>query len=138
MVRGGRRLAPAAGLLTADRPPVWLAADDPHGRPTRGRGSGLHYEWEWVDAWVKDRAGTPMWPVWVALHRLPEYDLLAQQTGPGPFVRRWTPFIKRQAKKRRLLYVLLDALPEPWARRLYMTPGAEWLDDPGRLVEALR
>ena len=96
---------------------------------------GRNYEVTWVQAWSENWEGKPMWPVWVAAHRAPEYAI-SNLPGRGGFVAYCTPFIKRQAK-RRLLYVLLDALPGPWARRLYMTPGVEWLDAPGLYVEAV-
>ena len=146
----------AAAVLEADGmpfrgPPLWFARLGQFRPPAPPRGwfpevctdgypwawYGLYYERQWILAWSRKWRGTPTWPVWVAVHRAPAYAQMTLDIGPGPFIRHYTPQIKRQAK-RRLLYILLDALPEPWARRLYMTPGVEWLDDPGRLVEALR
>ena len=97
---------------------------------------GLYYERQWVSAWSRKWHSTPTWPVWVAVHRAPAYAQMAHRDGPGPFIRHYTPQIKRQAR-RRLLYRLLDALPEPWARRFYMTPGVEWLDAPDLYAEAV-
>ena len=135
-----------ANVIDAEgRPPCddvrvwWVGVDRPKlndGYPWRFYGP--RYENLWVQRWSRDREGTPMWPVWVALHRLPNYTLYNEDLdGYWKLTKEWVFYIRSQAVKNPL-YAVLDAMPEPWARRFYMTPGVEWLDDPGRLVEALR
>ena len=91
---------------------------------------GLDHEAVWVQAWSRDPAGTPPWPVWVALHRLPNYQLYREDRGGSwGLTKEWVAYIRRHFLKDPL-YAALDALPPGWTRRFYATPGVEWLDAP--------
>ena len=91
---------------------------------------GLDHEAVWVQAWALDPASTPPWPVWVALHRLPNYRLYREdRDGSWELTKEWVAYIKSQAV-RFPLYAALDALPPAWTGRFYATPGVEWLDAP--------